>query len=563
MRRIQTVKKRIVFRISSLILTVVMLTGSFLLLVRHDADAASVTRYSYNSDNPFFNYYMDNVYELDNETSIDMWFDTLPESSNTTNFSSLGTATYANINGKTVTVDAFNRDPGDSIDDPNFGQGILIYQCIQYKVLHPEAEMYLYFSSYRTSITASVCVDRNSKYFGYMRSLFDEEYDNHGFVRISFMLVEAARMGIHVTLVTQLDSYGTTQYTATNDKHYRTREALSHVTYFNNAKTKNCYTSYASGQIVSDYLTFGNVAWDVDARGGDMHHVKCCIVSNYVDKDGVEHGPSIYLTSSNLDENDHLGRNGNTGAQSGVIVSDHDALVNVAKNYLDLIVQNKGKDDLPRFREYVRNTQTEQIDLILEGQGNSIPAAERLVYLGSATDSVFEMCFTPLPGGVMVWDTVHNPFAKYLSEMAASTGPIVFTWNMPYNSCTNFFEYTFEDIICEAFHRNKNPQNRIYLHFESFQAKKYNDLVVGRDIGFKAVNTNLNKYLHSKDIIMSYEKDGVRKYVSIVSSANFGVGPLWQRTNTVLVIKETEAYHNFYTTLGAASTYGGITLQDG
>ena len=401
-------------------------------------------------------------------------------------------------------------------------------------------------------------MDRDSRYFGYMRSLFDNEYDNHGFIRIAFMLVEAARMGIHVTLVTQLNSYGTNQYSADAAKHYAYRNALNHINYFRDALNKKCYTSYANGKKVSNYMTFANVAWDVDARGADMQHTKTCLVSNYIDKDGVEHGPSMYLTSSNLDENDYLGRNGNTGSQTGVIVSDHAELVNVTKNYLDLCVQYKGVDDMPRFRDLVRVRQTEQIDLIHAGQGDAIPMEERLVYLGSETDDVFQMCFTPLPGGVAVWDTVHNPYCKYLSEMAASTGPIVFTWNMPYNSCSNFFEYTFEDIICEAFHKNKDPQNRIYLHFESFQASKYNDLVVGRDIGFKAVNTNLNKYLHSKDIIMSYEKDGTRKYLSIISSANFGVGPFWYRTNSVLVIRETDEYHNFYTTMGRATTYGAI-----
>ena len=550
-------KKQLFKRLTAIFLALITVAGSITLLVALQANAA-VTRYSHNSDTPYFNEYRDSHYQLDNETSIDMWFDTLPVSTNTSNFSSLGTTTYANINGKTVTVDAFNRDPGDSIDDPNFGQGILIYQCIQYKVAHPDAEMYIYYSSYRTSITASVCVDRDSKYFGYMRSLFDEEYDNHGFIRLSFMLVEAARMGINVVAVTQLNSYGTNQYSASATKHYAAKSNLDHVYYFNNALTKNCYTSYANGKKVSDYFTFAHVGWDVDARSADMHHIKTCLVSNYIDKDGVEHGPSIYLTSSNLDENDYLGRNGNTGSQSGVIVSDHADLVNVTKNYLDLCVEYQGVDDMPRFRDLVRVRQTEQIDLIHAGQGDTIPQEERLVYLGSDTDDVFQMCFTPLPGGVAVWDIEHNPYCKYLSEMAASTGPIVFTWNMPYNTCSNFFEYTFEDIICEAFHKNKNPQNRIYMHFESFQATKYNDLVVGRDIGFKAVNTNLNKYLHSKDIIMSYEKDGERQYISIVSSANFGVGPFWYRTNSVLVIRETEAAHDFYTTLGRATTYGAI-----
>ncbi|MBQ7624066.1 MAG: hypothetical protein IJS65_02165, partial [Clostridia bacterium] len=416
----------------------------------------------------------------------------------------------------------------------------------------------IYFSSYRTSVTAAVCVDRNSKYFGYMRSLFDCEYDNHGFIRISFMLADAARMGIHVVLVTQLDSYGTNQYSASASKHYAQKANLNHSAYFRDALTKNCYTSYAPGKKVSDYMTFAKVGWDVDARNADMHHMKSALVSNYVDKDGVEHGPSIYLTSSNLDENDYLGRNGNTGSQSGVIVSDHPALYNVCKNYLDLCVKYKKADEMPLFREVVRLRQTEQVDLIHAGLGDTIPENKRLVYLGSDSDNVFQMCFTPLPGGVMVWDTEHNPYAKYLSEMASSTGPVTFTWNMPYNVCENYFEYTFEDLICEAFHKNKNAQNRIYLHFESFQASKYNDLVVGRDIGFKAVNTNLNKYLHSKDIVMSYENGGVRKYISIISSANFGVGPFWQRSNSVLVIRETEEAHNFYTIFGRASTYGCI-----
>ncbi|MBR0159192.1 MAG: hypothetical protein IJM24_08945 [Clostridia bacterium] len=551
-------RKHVIKRICVFAFVLILMGGGIFLLSSLKSGAANVTTYSYNSDNPFFNYYMDNVYQLDNDTSIDMWFDQLPVSENTSNFSSLGTTSFANINGKTVTVDAFNRDQGDSIDDPNFAQGILIYQCIQYKVQHPDEEVYLYFSSYRTSVTASVCIDRNSRYFGYMRSLHDCEYDNHGFVRISFMLVEAARMGIHVTLVTQLDSYGVNQYSETAAKHYAYKANLSHVTYFSNALRKNCYTSYAAGKKVSDYMTFTHVGWDVDARGGDMHHIKTCIASNYIDKDGVEHGPTVFLTSSNLDENDYLGRNGNTGSQSGAVISDHAELFNVIKNYLDLITQYKGVDDMPRFRDLVRMRQTEQMDLIREGLGDTIPENERLVYLGSETDDVFEMCFTPLPGGVMVWDTVHNPYAKYLSEMAASTGPIVFTWNMPYNSCSNFFEYTFEDIICEAFHRNRNPQNRIYMHFESFEASRYNDLTVGKDIGFKSVNKNLSMYLHSKDIIMSYEKDGARKYISIVSSANFGVAAFWQRTNSVLVIKETEEQHEFYTTLGRATTFGAI-----
>ena len=522
-----------------------------------------INTYSYNSDSPFFNEYMENVYTLDNDSSIDVWFDTLPESTNRTNFSSLYTTTYNNINGKDVMVDTFYRHVGESLNDPNFGEGILIYQCIQYKVAHPDEDVEIYYASYRTSVTASVCVDRNSKYFGYMRSQFETEYDNHGFIRISFMLVEAARMGIKVVVVPQLNSYGVNQYSSSAAKKYASKAALSYKTYFNGSLSKNCYSQYANGKKVSDYFTFGQVDWDVETRGEDMQHIKTCLVSNYLDKDGVKHDYGCFYTSSNLDENDYLGRNGNTGSQSGVIITNHFDIYNVTKNYLEKILQYKGVDDVMKFRNYVSYTQTQQVSLINQGLGDTIPLDKRLVYLGSENDDVFEMYFTPIPGPIAVWDKVNNPYCKYLSEMLSSTGPIVFTWNMPYNSCTKSFEFTVEDVICESFHKNKNPNNVLYMHFESFSADRYNDLIVGEDIGFLNVNKNLNKYIHSKDMVMSYEKEGERKYVSIISSCNFGFAPFWYRSNSILVIKETDKNHGVYTSLGTVSTFGAITDDEG
>lgn len=527
------------------------------------ASGTNITTHSYNSDSPFFNDYMNHTYSLDNDSSIDVWFDTLPESDNTTNFSSIYTTTYNNINGKDVTVDTFYRDVGESLNDPNFGEGILIYQCIQYKVAHPEKDVEIYYSSYRTSVTASVCIDRNSRYFGYMRSQFETEYDNHGFIRLSFMLVEAARMGIKVVVIPQLNSYGVNQYSSTAAKKYANKAALSYKTYFNGSLNRNCYSQYANGKKVSDYFTFGQVDWDVDTRGEDMHHIKTCLVSNYLDKDGIEHDYGCYYTSSNLDENDYLGRNGNAGAQSGVIITNHFDIYNVTKNYLEKILEYKGVDDIMSFRNNVSYAQTKQVSLINQGLGETVPLNERLVYLGTENDKVFEMYFTPIPGPVAVWDKTNNPYCKYLSEMLSSTGPITFTWNMPYNSCTTSFEFTVEDVICEAFHKNKNPNNILYMHFESFSADRYDDLTVGEDIGFKYVNKNLNKYIHSKDMLISYEKESIRKYVSIISSCNFGNAPFWYRSNSILVIKETDQNHGVYTSLGSVSTYGAITNDEG
>ena len=551
--------KKKAIRLTASILSLVIVLVSLVFIIPNNSEAA-VTTYSYNSDNPFFNYYMDNVYTLNDNASIDMFFDTLPPTTNTTNFCSLGTTTYGNINGKTVSVDTFARVYNESLNDPNFAEGILIYQAIQYKVRHPEEEVEIYYSSYRTSVTASVCVDRNSKFFGYMRSLFNSEYDEHGFIRISFMLVEAARMGIRVTILPQLNSYGRRQYSSTASGHLVTKGNLLYETYFSNALTKNCYTQYANGKKVSDYFNYAKVNWAIEESGSEMHHIKTCIVSNYVDKDGVEHGSGVYFTSANLDENDYLGRNGNNGMQTGVIITGHDDIYRVTKNYLETIVEYRERDQISRFRDYVYRTQTEQADLILAGRGNEIDPDKQLIYLGSDTDDVFEMYFTPLPGPQTMWDTTYDPYCKYITEMSQSTEPIIFTWNVAKSENSNSFTYTFEDILCEAFHKNKNKLNRIYLRYEAMNANRYNDLVVGKDIGFKNINTVKN--IHSKDVIMSYVKDGARKYVSIINSCNFHSTALYFQSNHILVVKETEANHGVFTSLGVKTTNGAIRASD-
>ena len=548
-------------RFAASFLSLLLLAAVIVPFFGQDADAAAVTKYSYNSDNPFFNYYRDNVYSLDNDASLDPFFDTLPRTTNTSNFCSLGTTNYGAINGKTVTVDTFARLYNESLNDPNFAEGILIYQCIQYKVRHPEEEVYLYYSSYRTSVTASVCVDRNSKFFGYMRSLFDTEYDNFGFIRISFMLVEAARMGIHVTVLPQLDSYGKKQYSATASGNLATRSNLSYETYFKDALKKNCYTSYANGKKVSDFFNFAKVEWAINESGTEMHHIKTCLASHYLDKDGVEQGPGVFFTSANLDENDYLGRNGNNGMQTGVIITGHDDVYRVTKNYLDTIAKYRGRDDSSVFKDYMYRTQTEQIDLILAGRENEIASDKQLVYLGSDTDDVFEMFFPPLPGPYAVWDAKYNPYCKYVTEMAQSTGPKIFSWIVAKSENSNDFTHTFDDIICEAFHKNKNVENRIYMRYSAFNKAKYNDLVVGRDIGFRSVNDTTTS-IHAKDVLMSYVKDGSKKYVSIINSCNFHSAALYFESNHILVIKETEENHGVFTSLGLKVTNGCIRTTD-
>lgn len=536
------------------------LTIGFLTNKNTTKTSAVISKYSYDSDTPFFNAYFDTI-SIDNTASLDRWYDdetVFPFNTNTSNFCSLGTTSFENINNKTVTVDAFNRNQTDNLNDPNFGQSMLIYQCIQYKVAHPETEMYIDFASYRLSITASACLRRDSKFFGYMRSLFNEEYNDFGFVRMAFTLVEAARMGIHVTMTPQLNSYAVQQYSSTDSSGHASIGEPSYVTYFNSALSKKCYSSYAPNKKVSDFLVFKQIKWNVEEIGQDMQHVKTCTVSHYLDFHGNEHENAVFFESSNVDAITYLGRNGNGGSQTGVIVTNHEDLFRCTHNFVKLMANYSEKNDVTEFRRIARSKSQKQIDLINSGLQNTIPSNEQIVYLGSSNDNVFELYFSPFGGNVATWDKTYNPFCKYISEFKKSDGPIVFTWTLPYVDYGHAFDYTMEDMIAEAFHDNKNPKNRIYLHVPGFNEKKYNDLKVGTDIGFKYVNQNLAKYLHSKDVIMSYYVGEYHKYVSLISSCNFGYGPYWYRTNSTLVIKENENNHGVYHDLGVATTYGCI-----
>lgn len=509
-----------------------------------------------NQNKPFFDVVLPeieaNIKEL-NTHSVNPHFDKLPQLNNPENFQGLGSTTYANINGKTVTAEAFYRLHTDSAYDPNCGMGLLLYQCIQYKRAHPDEDVKISFSYYRTSVSAAVCVIPESKYYGYMRSLFTTNYDEHGFVRISYMLVEAARMGIEIVMANHLNSYATQQYNASTKK-LKYKNHLNLETYFNEALKSACYNSYAKGKKVSDFLTFMVAEWKVDEKGGDMQHVKHLAVSNYIDSKGKEHGPSVFYGSANLDDNNYIGQNGNGNSQSGVIISDHEDLFRVTYNYTKLMTKYEGETQIYDLRDYVNRINVEQIDLIKSGREDEIPKDEQIVYLGGENDPVFELYFTPFGGAPDAWDTEYNPFCKYFDYITQSEGYLEFTWN-EFSYSDGYIGKTLSQMLEEKFCRNPNPDNKIALRVSEFNTDAIQQLEVGTQIGYRDIKDGTK--IHSKDILMSYEIDGVRYRTCLITSANFGTGPFYYRTNSMLVVKETDATGgDLYYKMGEKYSYG-------
>ncbi len=482
---------------------------------------------------------------------------------NTSAMLSRATVQYDNINGNTVTVDLYKRAPNEVLNNPNVGQALLLQGCMRYKQKYHDADLSITISSFHFSVVAAACVDVNSKYYGYMRSLYDRDSDSDGFVRISYQLVQAAKMGINVTVIGQIDASPVKAASGEQKKD------LSFDKYFSGHLSDKT----DDGKTVGDYMKYRKSNWTSygDKSASDMMHIKMCTVSAYIDDAGNEHGHSVWLGSTNLDGIDYRGSNGintgiNNGVQTGIIISDHKQLWQVAYNYITLMSNYCGQEEISVFRDKMIKLNTEQIDLITEGKGEQIPEDERVVYLGTESDKVFELYFTPIGGPMGVWDVKYNPYSKYLSKLLPAVsggGSITFVWNNP-KYRTNFeYSKTLTQVLEKAFTENARRTNKLYIHLPGFDTTVFDSLVQGKNIGVKKVNTNLGLSYHSKDFQLSYIEDFERHYVSVLNTLNMHQGAMSYQTNSLLVIKETaETGNDVYVEFGKLTTDGTITDDD-
>lgn len=460
--------------------------------------------------------------------------------------------TFANINGATVTVDTYARFPGEYYNHPNIGQGFLMAGCIAYKLAHPDAEVYLTVTSFHYSIVLAQCFDKDNPAYGKMKSVYDREYDDDGFVRLAYLAVYAAKIGIHTTVVGQLDA------SAALISADSARDDVPFATYFTQWMGED---SDIPDKKIGDFLTLGNVKWTSygDRAAADMMHAKTCSVSNYINPDGVECGPSIWVGSINLDGIDYRGLNTHDSVQSGVVVTNHAHLQRVVYNYTQKIVAYCGQEDVALFRAEMRAANETQIDLIRAGRADEIPLDAQIVYLGTPNDTVFEFYATPFGGSPATWDAEYNPYCRYIGKLLPAAidgeGDIVFAWNNPkYN--TNFeFAITLADFIRGAFYRSGRVTNRLYLHCPGFDTGRLDNLVVGENIAKKVLTSD--KYIHNKDFQLSYIENGTRYWVSAFNSINFHQGSMSYQANTLLLIKETEKTGN-----GVWVSYGKLVSHE-
>ena len=470
----------------------------------------------------------------------------------TNDFLSRTATEYKNINGKTVSLYNFFIDSNEAGNNPNFPQAVLIYQCMRYKDAHPTENVSITVTSFHLSVYLAACLDPESPEYGNMKNLFDEDYSEDGYYRLSYLLVEAARKGIEVTVIGQIDASAVRM----NDGTIRPDGDFD--AYFTSHLKDS---AYIEGKTVADFMTFRKAYWLSygDKSAADMMHNKTLTVSNFIDNDGNEHGCAFWTGSINLDGIHESGANGNSGVQSAVVVVEHDELRRVAYNYTRLLANYCKQEEAVVFRKLVNQMNTEQIALINAGKASEIPADEQIVYLGTENDSVFELYFSSFGGAQNSWDTVNNPYCKYLSKLSPSvsdTGYIELIWNNVKYKQTFALTDMIIKYIANAFVANGRTDNTLSLHLPGMIVEDFADLTEGENIGTLSLN-EYNIGYHIKDILLSYEENGERHYVTVYNSLNIHEGSMAYQTNTVLVVNETRATgNNNYVNYGIMTTPG-------
>lgn len=460
-------------------------------------------------------------------------------------FNSRTQVTYHNINGKDVNLYTFCIQTNEPQNNPNFAQAVMLWQAIRYKDAHPDEEVYATISSFHFSIVLAACLDEKSENYGMMKNLYETDYTEDGYYRLSYLCLEAARKGINITVIGQIDASAVLQ-----DEN-SARPDISFAGYFNSHLND---PAYIEGKTVKDFMNFRHAKWLSygDKSATDMMHLKLCTVSNYIDNSGVEHGTAVWMGSINLDGVDYRGINGNNSIQTGLVITDHDELYRVLYNYVNILKDWCEQEDALTFRTIANAMATEQIDLIKAGRENEIPADEQIVYLGTENDKIFKMYTTPFGGAGNTWNTDYNPYCTYISELAeAAKGEdsIEFIWNSAkFNQNFDLGDVMMK-VLADSFEKSANLNNRLHLKFVSsdkFIPETFSALEVGKNIGYLSINNSSGHY-HSKDIHLSYVKEGVRHYVTLVNTLNLHEGSMCYQSNLFLVIDETvETGNNFY-----------------
>ena len=412
---------------------------------------------------------------------------------------SRNTALYKNINGQKVLADAYYCNKGEAYGTNEAALGLLLYNSIIYKIDNPDKDVSISFVSSDMSLETAVCVVYQSRYFGYVRNLEGEgsEYDRNGFIRISYMLIEAAKMGIDVEIV----SLG-----AEDD----------FTLYVSGGLEQSCYDKYAKGKKVSDYLKLMTVNW-AEEEAREALNITAITVSAYCDRFNTVYENATFLSGAGLVGVNESGER--ESSCSGVTISGHREIYVATKNFIGLLGQYADADSSDDFRKALSERNSAQAARFAEGKESRIPEEERIVWLGNKNDAVFKLVFSCGDGEGSARDLYSDTIESlaYSAEHYPNESRLLLINGSAEKG--QALSAATAEAIGVAFVDNKNGENRISLTLKEYENVKLLTLNKS-DIGYIDLN---DSGAGSDETLLSYVDEGGRAYVTVISSPLAGV----------------------------------------
>lgn len=450
--------------------------------------------------------------------------------------------------GSQVVVKVYNRHMDEYPCYPLFKYVDTMNQALRYKLAHPTEDVTVHFAMYHLALNTYYYFNENDPKYGEITSDYIPGTTEN-------IMQAAVRLAKHQVTVKFLDQ-------AMIGKDFEP--------YMNEA----CITD--SSKKVKDYLTYWYARWG--GASEEQMHCKFITVNKVMDDNGKEFSDVVYLASSNIDPlYDNFFKSTQERAQSGMLIMGNKGLYDAFNKYQQIICRNY--DNQKGFWKEVKEAH----------------AAGTLNY----RDKYFNTHFTPVLSVIepdpfapdkyspevdkeSAWDTENNVFAKYVDEMAASDqGPRLFYANV-YHYKTSYVDlfgwklfnklkglyyaegydnssctYTKEEQEAEKAKKpkvnKKSPLTTKWVIETSTTPHRFSNNSGFRS-GMDMISNNQALYhkadkiykTHCKDVIMSYTKDGLEKYVTITGSTNLKRDGNAQKANASVAVIEDGTDHSIF-----------------
>lgn len=414
------------------------------------------------------------------------------------------------VNGETVNVNAFMRNPDEYPNDPLFMYLDIINRAIAYKDAYPFETVIINFAMYSLYLETEFYFHTEDVKYGEIAGVKIEGRTEN----ICESLVRAAQHGVIVHAVLQSHS-----------RQDNIKAFLDPLLMQDN--------NFEPGKKVSDYLTVDYITWG--SKSAQQMHSKFITASHYLTDDGTKMDHAVYISTSNIDKVDETGKltSDKDRMQSGLLISGSTGVYSSYCHYFDLLQDNP--NDQEAFRQAVREAHN----------------AGTLNY----SDKYFSTYFMPVPLNPNdAWCSGYNPTVEYIEELGNASGNRLFYCNVyHYNTkpSLGFGIRVLETLKNIASDNEGTLLAKWMIETNSAAAAGYgsdeNFLEAMSELG-PACYYEADHYLktHCKNYLFAYNWQEDMKFVTVTGSTNLKWDGAYMKANASIAIKEYGDYHPIF-----------------